>query len=57
MQAALDAAEDLAIITVLEHVATTAVERDQWSGWGEDGRSWYRVDTPDALAIGIERYG
>jgi molybdopterin-guanine dinucleotide biosynthesis protein A len=57
VQAALDAAEDLAIITVLEHVETTAVERDQWSGWGEDGRSWYSVDTPDALAIGIERYG
>ena len=57
VQAALDAAEDLAIITILEHVETTSVQRDEWSGWGEDGRSWYSVDTPDALAIGIERYG
>jgi len=57
VRAALDRAEDLAIITVLDHVAATRVEPEVWTGWGEDGRSWYSVDTPDALAIGVERYG
>lgn len=57
VQAALDDAQDLAIITVLDRVTTTRVERDEWNGWGEDGRSWYSVDTPEALASGIERYG
>ena len=54
--AALDRGEDLAIITILDHVETTRVEPGEWRGWGEDGRSWYSVDTPEALASGIERY-
>lgn len=28
-----------------------------WQEWGEDGRSWYSVDTPAALAGGLERFG
>ncbi len=28
-----------------------------WRDWGEDGRSWYSADTPEALAEGIERFG
>jgi len=54
---ALDRGEDLAIITILGHVEATRVEAEEWTGWGEDGRSWYSVDTPEALASGIERYG
>jgi hypothetical protein len=30
---------------------------DEWSGWGEDGRSWFSVDTPQLLAEGMARYG
>ena len=29
----------------------------QWREWGEDGRSWFSVDTPQALAEGLLRYG
>lgn len=53
---ALDAAEDLAIITVLGRVGTTRVGPPEWGAWGEDGRSWYSVDTPEALTAGVARY-
>lgn len=29
----------------------------EWRAWGEDGRSWFSVDTPAALRVGLERYG
>ncbi len=28
-----------------------------WRRWGEDGRSWFSVDSPQALADGLIRYG
>lgn len=34
---------------MLDTVATTYVERDVWSGWGEDGRSWLSLDTSQAV--------
>ena len=34
---------------LLDHVATTLVAETMWSRWGEDGRSWLSLDTPDAL--------
>lgn len=33
------------------------VSPDQWRPWGEDGRSWFSVDTPADLAAGLDRYG
>jgi molybdopterin-guanine dinucleotide biosynthesis protein A len=48
---------DLSILAILDRLAITLVERDEWGSWGEDGRSWFSVDTPDALAIGLERFG
>jgi molybdopterin-guanine dinucleotide biosynthesis protein A len=33
------------------------VPPDEWQRWGEDGRSWFSVDTPDLLAEGVKRYG
>ena len=29
----------------------------EWRAWGEDGRSWFSVDTPEALQIGLQRFG
>lgn len=29
----------------------------EWRSWGEDGRSWFSVDTPDDLAAGLDRFG
>lgn len=28
-----------------------------WQAWGEDGRSWYSADTPEAIARGLDRFG
>jgi molybdopterin-guanine dinucleotide biosynthesis protein A len=32
------------------------VERDEWEIWGEDGRSWFSVDTPEKLDEGLRRF-
>jgi molybdopterin-guanine dinucleotide biosynthesis protein A len=42
--------------TLLDRVSFFPVTPDQWEAWGEDGRSWYSVDTPEALATGIDRF-
>lgn len=28
-----------------------------WRDWGEDGRSWYSADTPEAVTQGLSRFG
>lgn len=33
------------------------VEPEMWSAWGEDGRSWRSLDTPDAVAAAIADLG
>ena len=33
------------------------VEEDEWQTWGEDGRSWFSVDTPGKLDEGLRRFG
>jgi len=35
---------------VLHRVATRLVPEEEWRRWGEDGRSWCSIDTPEALA-------
>lgn len=35
----------------------TAIPPGQWRSWDEDGRSWFSVDTPEALSRGLKRYG
>ena len=34
---------------LLDLVDTTLVAPDRWEGWGEDGRSWLSLDTPEAV--------
>lgn len=51
----LDAAESLVasgerkLRRLVDEVATTRVVEATWSSWGEDGRSWLSLDTPDAV--------
>jgi molybdopterin-guanine dinucleotide biosynthesis protein A len=40
------------IVLPHHHVADSV-----WRGWGEDGRSWFSVDTPPDLAAGLDLYG
>jgi molybdopterin-guanine dinucleotide biosynthesis protein A len=34
---------------LITRVAANKVGRAEWESWGEDGRSWFSVDTPTAL--------
>lgn len=35
----------------------TVIPPEQWRSWGEDGRSWFSVDTPEDLREGLRLYG
>lgn len=41
---------------MLKSVAWNRIERQVWSSWGEDGRSWFSMDTPDALIAAEQRF-
>jgi hypothetical protein len=28
-----------------------------WRSWGEDGRSWFSVDRPEDIEVGLDRFG
>jgi molybdopterin-guanine dinucleotide biosynthesis protein A len=45
------------IQSVLDRTAFEPIEEETWASWGEDGRSWFSVDTPDAVERGIAEYG
>ena len=52
-----EAMADGSIQTLLDRVSFQPVTPETWRTWGEDGRSWFSVDTEIRLAEGIERYG
>lgn len=57
-QAASDEAlNDGSIQTLLDRVSFRAVAEEEWRQWGEDGRSWFSVDTEEDLTQGLARYG
>lgn len=43
--------------SLLDVVTARIVAHPEWLAWGEDGRSWFSVDTPAALDDGIRRFG
>lgn len=45
------------IQTLLDRVSFLPVTPETWAGWGEDGRSWFSVDTPGDIATGLARFG
>ena len=45
------------IQTLLDRVSFLPVTPDVWIGWGEDGRSWYSVDSPADIETGLKMYG
>lgn len=54
------AAEDAAdgsIQSLLDNLLFRPIEEPEWQSWGEDGRSWFSVDTREDLQEGLERYG
>ena len=51
-----EAAAGGSIQSLLDRTSFLPVTPDEWSGWGEDGRSWFSVDSPEAIATGVARY-
>ena len=43
--------------TLLDRTPFVEVEEDEWRTWGEDGRSWFSVDTEADVADGLTQYG
>jgi len=53
--AILDAG-DRSIISALDQAETRLIDQAEWLAWGEDGRSWFSVDTLDRLDEGLRRF-
>ncbi|MEA1902147.1 MAG: molybdenum cofactor guanylyltransferase [Actinomycetota bacterium] len=51
--AAEEAANGGSVQSLLDRVSFTAITPETWESWGEDGRSWYSVDSPEALTEGL----
>lgn len=45
------------IQSLLDRLLFRPVEENEWTCWGEDGRSWFSVDSPEALKDGLSRFG
>lgn len=45
------------IQTLLDRISFRPVTPDEWRSWGEDGRSWFSVDTPAAILEAESRFG
>jgi len=43
------------IQSLLDRLSHREVESGEWAAWGEDGRSWHSIDTPEAAAA-LDRY-
>jgi len=51
-----EAAGGGSIQTLLDRVSFRPVAPDEWRGWGEDGRSWFSIDSDSALAEAQGRF-
>jgi len=45
------------IIAALGRADTSLVGEEVWRTWGEDGRSWFSVDSPGRIEEGLRRFG
>ena len=44
------------IQSLLDRMPHATVAQPTWEGWGEDGRSWYSVDSPGDVDDVMSRY-
>lgn len=55
--AAAAVADGGSLQSLLDHVGVDEVAAADWQEWGEDGRSWFSVDSVEAVADGLEAFG
>jgi molybdopterin-guanine dinucleotide biosynthesis protein A/uncharacterized protein YqeY len=51
-----EAAAGGSIQTLLDRVSFRPVTPDEWKSWGEDGRSWYSIDSEEALSRAVSLF-
>lgn len=56
-EAAEEAASGGSVQSLLDRVSFRPVSPNEWRAWGEDGRSWYSADDPEALEKGKAKFG
>ena len=56
-RAAADDAADGSIQSLLDELLFRPIEEPEWQSWGEDGRSWFSIDTEEAFQEGLARFG
>ncbi len=49
--------DDLSIEDLLHTVKVRKIGPDTWRGWGEDGRSWFRVSSAETMEEARSRFG
>jgi molybdopterin-guanine dinucleotide biosynthesis protein A len=43
--------------SLLDGALPLEITEPVWKSWGEDGRSWFSVDRPEDVGMGLERFG
>jgi len=56
-RAAQEDAANGSIQSLLDDLLHRPIEEPEWRVWGEDGRSWFSIDTEEDLEEGLARYG
>jgi molybdopterin-guanine dinucleotide biosynthesis protein A len=56
-RAAAEDADNGSVQSLLDEVLFHPIEEAEWQAWGEDGRSWFSVDTDADLEEGLSRFG
>lgn len=51
-----EAGQGGSIQMLLDRVSFHPITPGEWRSWGEDGRSWFSVDTPEDVDIGTARF-
>jgi len=49
--------ENASVQSLIERLGFSPIEEDEWMSWGEDGRSWFSVDSPTKLEEAVRRFG
>lgn len=44
------------IQSLLDRCSFSALTPEQWQAWGEDGRSWFSIDSPEALELALATF-
>lgn len=56
-RAAAEEAAGGSIQSLLDDMLIIPIEAPEWQTWGEDGRSWFSVDSEAAIEEGLARFG